>query len=64
MGGMIILEWLWVLTRDPLAIGSAEHTAMKDKVFAIIDDKIPHYDKSNLRPTQQTEAEGCVYKPL
>ena len=59
---MVKADWLWVLTRVPNAIGSAAHSAMKDIVFKVINDKLDEFDPdTRLRATQQTEAEGCVY---
>ena len=44
LNGMIRLNWLWVLTRDPLVIDSAEWVAMQTTVFGIIASKYPSYD--------------------
>ena len=55
LGGMIKLDWLWVITRVPNAIGSAAHTAMKNTVFKVITDKLEDFDPTTrLRPTEQT----------
>ena len=63
LGNAIKLDWLWVVTRDALAIGSPEHTQMKDEVFATINSKLEDFGdpETRLRPTQQTAGEGCVY---
>mmetsp|Transcript_1165 Transcript_1165/g.2134 ORF Transcript_1165/g.2134 Transcript_1165/m.2134 type:complete len:198 (-) Transcript_1165:48-641(-) len=37
--GFIKFEFMWVLTRDALVIGSQGWTEMKDKVLAIVKDK-------------------------
>lgn len=34
--GAVKVDWLWVLTRTPLAIGSAAHSAMETTVFDVI----------------------------
>ena len=62
VGGMVMVDWMWVLTRVPNAIGSAAHTLMKDIAFKVIQDKRPDYDpETRFRATQQTVAKGCVY---
>ena len=62
-GGAIKFDWLWTLTRTPLAIGSADHTQMKNELFATINSKLEDFGdpETRLRPTQQTAGEGCVY---
>ena len=61
--GAIKFDWLWALTRAPLEIGTAAHTAMKSTVYGLIDSKLEKFGDpdTRLRPTQQTEAAGCVY---
>ena len=62
LANAIKLEWLWSLTRTPLAIGEAAHTLMSDTVLKVIRDKLPNFDVDNgLRPTEQTTAKGCIY---
>lgn len=39
-GGMVKVEYLWVLTRTQLAIDSADWIAMRDNVWAIISEKV------------------------
>lgn len=39
-GGMVKVEYMWVLTRTPLAIDSADWIAMRDNVWAIISEKV------------------------
>ena len=62
-GGALKFDWLWVITRAPFAIGSVDHTTMKEKVFGVIGSELEHFGDpaTRLRPTQQTTAEGCVY---
>lgn len=62
LGGALKLDWMWALTRDPLEIGSAGHTAITNTIFDVITSAIPDYTpKKTLRPTQQTTAAGCEY---
>lgn len=62
MGGAFRPRFMWVLTRDALVIGSPDHIAMKEKVNAIINAKVPDwFDDNVMRPTTQTVAEGCKY---
>ena len=62
LAGAIKLEWLWVLTRTALEIGTSDWTTMRDNVFDIITDRIPSYDPTTrLRPTIQTVGSGCSY---
>ena len=61
LNGMIKLNWLWVLTRDPLEINSAEWLAMQTTVFNIINTKYPSYDTARLRNTIQGTNAGCQY---
>ena len=59
-GKIKVSEASWVLTRDPIAEGSAAYTAMMDLVDPIYKDKIPYYDKeSRMRTTEQ--GGSCVY---
>ena len=53
------VDWLWSIAREPQAIGSASHTALTETVFGIINSKLEN--PIELRPTQQTMAEGCTY---
>ena len=52
-------NWLWVLSRVPMAIGTAAHTAFKELVDNEVNKALE--DPVGLRQTQQTLAEGCVY---
>ena len=63
VGCMVKFDWLWSLTRAPLAIGSAAHTTMKNTVFAVINSKLEDWGntETRLRPTAQTTASGCKY---
>ena len=63
IGGAYILEDLWVLTRDAIALNTPEWNSMYDKVTALISERLPFFDQNRLIPTQQTEAEGCKYAP-
>ena len=64
LNGMIKLDWLWVLTRDPLEIGSADWNTMQTNVFNIIQTKLPNYDpNTRLYSTVQTTNAGCQYIP-
>ena len=44
--GVYNADLLWVLTRQPLERGTPEHNEMLKKVDAILDKKLPGYDKS------------------
>ena len=44
--GMFSMDYLWVLTREILPIGSPEHAEMVAKVDRILVDKVPNYDAS------------------
>ena len=61
--GMIKVEWLWVLVRDALEIGTSDHDTMKAKVFDIIDEKLDgNYDtEERLYYTKQSANTGCIY---
>jgi len=61
LGGALRFDWLWALTRDPLKIGTPEHTEMKNTIFDVITSRLPDYSPETLRPTQQSTAGGCVY---
>jgi len=62
VGGAFRPRFMWVLTREALVIGSPDHIAMKEKVNAIINAKVPDwFDDNVMRPTIQTVAEGCKY---
>jgi len=64
LGGAARPEWLWILTRDPLEIGTPEHDAMTETVFAVINEHVPgFFDDNELRPTVQTTGSGCEYWP-
>ena len=53
VGGVVKIEYLWVLTRDQLEVNSADWITMRDKVWAIIREKVgDHIDpETDLRPT-------------
>lgn len=53
------LEFLWVLTREPLVPGSAEFNRIQEKTFAIIREKLPEFDLESLRITAQ--GASCKY---
>jgi len=40
---MVMVDWMWVLTRVPNAIGSVAHSLLKDTAFKVIKDKRPDY---------------------
>ena len=64
IAGMIKLEWMWVLTRNPLEINSADWTSMQTTVFNAITTKIPTFDpNTRMRSTIQTTGSGCQYTP-
>ena len=44
VAGAFSSEALWVLTREPLTIGSDEHKAMDEMTKKIIYERIPSYD--------------------
>ena len=64
--GMIKAEWLWVLSRTALEIGTGAHDTFKATVFDIIEDKLEgKYDPDErLYSTKQTTNAGCVYNGL
>ena len=43
-GGALTLEYMWMLTRTPLKIGSAERNAMEDKLFGMVREMLPKFD--------------------
>ena len=62
IAGMVKFEWLWVLTRDPLEVNSADWTTMQNTVFPSIQSKLPNYDpNTRLRTNIQTTGSGCQY---
>lgn len=67
-GGAYKDEYLWILSRTPLAINSAAWTTFKASMYSIVESRIPKYTTAVLnellRPTEHTTAKGCVYKPL
>ena len=56
------LDFVWILTRDPLVPGSQEYTDMQTKAYDIMAEKIPNFDTATLRTTQQ--GGDCVYNPM
>ena len=55
----IILEYLWILTRDPLVEGTPAFDTMQTYAHSVIASKVPSYDLSLLQVTRQ--AGNCVY---
>ena len=53
------LEYAWVLARKAYVPGTAEHTAFKQKVYAIIAEKIPSFDTNRL--AIQRQGPSCGY---
>ena len=53
-GGMVKVEYLWILTRVPEAIGSTAWNTMRDTVWAIVDSKVGDRitPATDLRPTE------------
>ena len=54
VGGVVKIEYLWVLTRDQLEVDSADWITMRDTVWAIIREKVGDAidPETDLRPTQ------------
>ena len=53
-GGMVKVEYLWVLSRTPYEIDSADWVTFRDERFATIREKVGDYidPDTDLRPTQ------------
>ena len=52
LAGAVKFEWMWVLSRTALSIGSAAWNTRKDLIFSTIESKLPDYDpEDKLRPT-------------
>ena len=54
VGGMVKVEYMWILTREALEVNTPDWVAMKDKLFTIVKDKVGGYitPEKDLRPTQ------------
>ena len=63
-GGMLGLEYLWILSRNPYLIGSDDSNAFKSKVFNAIQEIIPHFDIKTINLSTHTAEAGCKYLPL
>ena len=63
MGGIFKRAYLWVLTRDPIEIGTAEHDTMTDTVFPIIRERFngEFVPEKQFYATKQSTNSGCVY---
>ena len=46
VAGMVKVDWLWSLTRTPLAVGSSDHTAITTTIFNTLKEKLPSFDTS------------------
>ena len=44
LAGAFKVDYMWVLTKTALQIGTAAHTTMKTTVFDILNTKLPSYD--------------------
>ena len=66
LAGSLNLDWLWILSRKPMKIGSTESTALKTKVFDIIKQRVPHFNLETIHLTIQVDYNGtpCKYSPL
>ena len=64
--GMIKADWLWVLSRTALEIGTSAHDTFKANVFGIIEDKLDgKYDPDErLYVTKQSTNSGCIYNGI
>ena len=54
-------EYMWVLTREPLEVGTPKFNEMKKKTTGIIHDLLPWYDTNNLKDINQDGS--CKYNP-
>ena len=50
--GKIILEYLWILTRDPLVEGTPAFDTMQTYLHSVIASKVPSYDLSLMLVTR------------
>ena len=66
LAGSLNLDYLWILGRQPLKIGSTESNALKTKVWDIIKQQIPHFNLETVHLSIQVDYNGmpCKYSPL
>ena len=64
LGGAIKLDWMWVITRSALEIGTSNWNTVKTNVWAAINKYLPGLDPDTflLQTTESTNS-GCVYTP-
>merc|ERR1712228_261936 len=62
IAGAIKLDWMWVITRQALVIGSGAWTTMKTTVFDIIRQRLPDYDPDTFL-LETVEGGSCQYTP-
>ncbi len=62
-GGLVGVEYLWILSRFPYVIGSDESEAFKAKVFEKINETVPSFDVNTINLSTHGAEVGCKYLP-
>ena len=63
-GGLVTTDYLWIISRHPYLVGSPESNAFKQKVFAEVQKKVPHFDVNTINLSTHHADAGCKYLPL
>ena len=64
IAGAVKLDWIWVITRQALVIGSADWNTVKSRVKSAFADRLPSYNFDTfMEQTIEGTSEGCQYTP-
>ena len=64
LAGALNIEYMWILSRQPYLIGSADSNAFKKKIWKKVSALLPEFDVNSLNLSKHTAEVGCKYTPL